>query len=98
MAIRMLIPNVATDLKERIRREAYMTNEIIIRTELLKAKGELADALAGEYSDDENDNEGESSRGGVGNMDETEACLRQRRATSKGRMETGDMTDGLIIV
>ena len=27
------------DLKEKIRKEAYLTNEVIIRTELLKAKG-----------------------------------------------------------
>ena len=41
MAIKMIIPNMSTELKERVRREAYLTNEIIIRTELLKAKGQL---------------------------------------------------------
>ncbi len=43
MAIKVLIPNVSTELKERIRREAYLTNEIIIRTELLRATGKLDD-------------------------------------------------------
>ena len=31
MAIKLIIPNMSTDLKERVRREAYLTNEIIIR-------------------------------------------------------------------
>lgn len=41
MAIKWIVPNMSGDIRERIRREAYLTNEIIIRTELLKAKGQL---------------------------------------------------------
>ena len=41
MAIKWIVPSVSRDLRERIRREAYVTNEIIIRTELLKAQGKL---------------------------------------------------------
>ena len=40
MAIRMLIPNMATDMKERMRREAYLTSEIMIRMDLLRATGQ----------------------------------------------------------
>ena len=40
MAIRMLIPNMASDMKERIRREAYLTSEIMIRMDLLRATGQ----------------------------------------------------------
>ena len=39
MAIKWIVPNINRDLRDKIRREAYVTNEIIIRTELLKAKG-----------------------------------------------------------
>lgn len=38
--IAWLIPDVPAKLKLHIRREAYMSNEIIIKTELLRAKGE----------------------------------------------------------
>ncbi|XP_062591688.1 anoctamin-1-like isoform X2 [Saccostrea cucullata] len=38
--IAWLIPDVPEKLKLHIRREAYMSNEIIIKTELLRAKGE----------------------------------------------------------
>ena len=41
MAIKWLVPSVSRDLRDRMRREAYVTNEIIIRTELLKAQGKL---------------------------------------------------------
>ncbi len=41
MAIKMVVPNTSADLRERVRREAYLTNEIVIRTELLKARGKL---------------------------------------------------------
>ena len=37
---RWIVPNLRSDLKERVRREAYLTNEIIIRQELLRAKKE----------------------------------------------------------
>ena len=39
MAIKWIVPNVKSDIEERCRREAYVTNEVIIRSELLKAKG-----------------------------------------------------------
>ncbi|KAK3096553.1 hypothetical protein FSP39_001223 [Pinctada imbricata] len=38
--ISWLIPDVPGELKIHIRREAYITNEIIIKTELLRAQGE----------------------------------------------------------
>ena len=41
MAIKWLVPSVSRDLRDRMRREAYVTNEIIIRTELLKAQGTI---------------------------------------------------------
>ena len=41
MAIKWLVPSISRDLRDRMRREAYVTNEIIIRTELLKAQGKL---------------------------------------------------------
>ena len=41
MAIKWLVPSVSRDLRDRMRREAYVTNEIIIQTELLKAQGKL---------------------------------------------------------
>ena len=37
--IAWLIPDIPTILKEQIRREAYITNEIILRTELQRAQG-----------------------------------------------------------
>ena len=39
MAIKWIVPNVKSDIEDRCRREAYVTNEVIIRSELLKAKG-----------------------------------------------------------
>nr|KAG5704950.1 hypothetical protein BaRGS_022792 [Batillaria attramentaria] len=39
-----LIPDVPTLLKEQIRREAYITSEIILRTELQRARGDEIDA------------------------------------------------------
>ncbi|KAK6169999.1 hypothetical protein SNE40_018498 [Patella caerulea] len=38
-----LIPDVPTLLKEQIRREAYITNEVILKTELMRAHGEEID-------------------------------------------------------
>jgi anoctamin-1 len=35
--VRWLIPNISADLKDQIRREAYITNEIIIKQEALRA-------------------------------------------------------------
>ena len=41
MTIKWIVPSMSREMRDRIRREAYVTNEIIIRTELLKAKGKL---------------------------------------------------------
>jgi len=40
MALKLAIPDISAQLKYRIRREAYITKEIIIRTERLKKGGE----------------------------------------------------------
>ena len=45
MATRVLIPNMASDMKERIRREAYLTSEIMIRMDLLRATGQGRDSI-----------------------------------------------------
>ncbi|XP_040571122.1 anoctamin-1 isoform X1 [Lepeophtheirus salmonis] len=94
MAIRWIIPNFNTGLKEKIRREAYLTNEIIIRTELLKAKGELdANTLEEEIHVVEAQNS---------EIRSNKRC--QKSSDSRpdlniiGRAETGDITDGQIIV
>eukprot|EP00092_Neocalanus_flemingeri_P069742 GFUD01085523.1.p1 GENE.GFUD01085523.1~~GFUD01085523.1.p1 ORF type:complete len:945 (+),score=222.25 GFUD01085523.1:241-3075(+) len=41
MAMRLAIPDISSNLKYRIRREAYITKEIIIRTERLKKDGKV---------------------------------------------------------
>jgi len=41
MAVRWIIPDIPQNLKDKIRREAYITNEIIIRTERYRAQGLL---------------------------------------------------------
>ena len=41
MTIKWIVPSISRDMRDKMRREAYVTNEIIIRTELLKAKGKL---------------------------------------------------------
>ena len=41
MVVEWIIPDVPYKLKERIRREAYVTNEIIVNTELMRARGEF---------------------------------------------------------
>ena len=118
----MIIPNMSTELRERVRREAYLTNEIIIRTELLKAKGELhlnrelskrelefdeyfaraiivtiyfffsSDLHPDDTSKEANESGGPSSPNFLLPGGENNPCLRQRRT------ETGDITDGKIIV
>ena len=49
-----LIPDVPSVLKEQIRREAYITNEIVLTTELRRAQGINVDktSSAGKYSQD----------------------------------------------
>ena len=39
MAIKWIVPNIHSEVEHRYRREAYVTNEVIIRSELLKSKG-----------------------------------------------------------
>ena len=39
LAIKWIVPNLHSEIEDRCRREAYVTNEVIIRSELLKAKG-----------------------------------------------------------
>ena len=50
MATRLLIPNMASDMKERIRREAYLTSEIMIRMDLLRATGQGRDSIEKKFS------------------------------------------------
>ncbi|XP_055379077.1 anoctamin-1 isoform X3 [Condylostylus longicornis] len=40
--VRWCIPDMSTDLRDQIRREAYITNEIIIKQETLRARAERA--------------------------------------------------------
>lgn len=39
MFIRWIIPDVPRKLSERMRQEAYLTNEIIIKQEMMRARG-----------------------------------------------------------
>ncbi|CAG5129014.1 unnamed protein product, partial [Candidula unifasciata] len=49
-----LIPDVPAVLKEQIRREAYITNEIVLKTELKRAHGEaVTDVFISALTDDE---------------------------------------------
>ncbi|XP_046373983.1 anoctamin-1-like isoform X3 [Haliotis rufescens] len=54
-----MIPDVPSELKEQIRREAYVTNEIVLKTELMRAHGQeitastialVSDEESGRYS------------------------------------------------
>ena len=92
MAIKWIVPHVSRDLRDRMRREAYVTNEIIIRTELLKAQGKLL--LVQNKSED----------GATSIEDETEPLLWSEendsiplRKRSKDT-NTGDVTDGRIVM
>lgn len=38
IVVRWCIPDMKSDLRDQIRREAYITNEIIIRQETLRAR------------------------------------------------------------
>ncbi|EFX62011.1 hypothetical protein DAPPUDRAFT_120635, partial [Daphnia pulex] len=46
MAIHWIIPDVPRKLSERIRQEAYFTNEIIIKQEMIRARGTVRGAQA----------------------------------------------------
>ncbi len=46
MVIRWIIPDVPRKLSERIRQEAYFTNEIIIKQEMIRARGSVRGAQA----------------------------------------------------
>jgi len=47
MALKLAIPDISAKLKYRIRREAYITKEIIIRTERLKKEGQSRSKKSG---------------------------------------------------
>ena len=93
MGVRLLIPNMASDMKERVRREAYLTSEIIIRMDLLRARGQLdkVAVLREEYPDDEKAGNAEDGGGG----DQSDRSLITKRCP---RRDTGDITDGQIVV
>ena len=89
------------DIKEKVRREAYITNELIIHSELLKAKGvhEVDDGVG-----DEDSLIGDSLRTQTINLQSMEtknidlsSNFRHRKGTPKDT-ETGDVTDGYIVV
>ena len=97
MAIKWIVPNINRDLRDKIRREAYVTNEIIIRTELLKAKGVIGSCgnlePNGDFYTQENAN----------NLTESNSntpLLRQRSSTLilNNTINTGDATDGNIVI
>ena len=49
---------MSRNMRDKMRREAYVTNEIIIRTELLKAKGKLFET--GEKTGFSDDSQGQN--------------------------------------
>ena len=85
MAVQGIVPNLYRDLSDKIRREAYVTNEIIIRTELLKAKGKL-------FMDNTHDCTETISN----NWTETESTC-PLRSRSNIVTNIGDITDGRIV-
>jgi hypothetical protein len=102
MAIKWIVPSISKDLRERMRREAYVTNEIIIRTELLKAKGKLFNHIDDLNNDDDDDYASCEPNSEVywteSNMDhECTSSLRQRQSDTSN-LETGDVTDGKIVI
>lgn len=105
MAIKVIIPNVSGELKERMRREAYLTKEIIIRTELLKAKGKLniedeieerepEDEEALDFADE--DHTGSAEKSPI--LTHRRRSGRRSYGSESERAETGDVTDGSIVV
>ncbi|QQP38000.1 Anoctamin, partial [Caligus rogercresseyi] len=80
-------PNFNTGLKEKIRREAYLTNEIIIRTELLKARGSsIQRPWRRRFTSWKRRTSGRKKEGSRYDLNKI------------GRTETGDITDGQIIL
>ena len=94
MAIKWIVPRTSRDLRDRMRREAYVTNEIIIRTELLKAQGKLnffKDTQNGASSPNTVDEEIE-----VNLWEKNEETIPLRKRSSD--TNTGDVTDGRIVM
>lgn len=103
MAIKWIVPNIGSELKERMRREAYLTNELIIKTELLKVAGKIDEN--GQMISQENG--GETSikpvrkscdSGKSNNNEEITSRLLERRRLTLPVDETGDITDGNIVL
>ena len=46
MILKLAIPDISSNLKYKIRREEYITKELIIRTERLKKMGKLKNKLS----------------------------------------------------
>ena len=87
------MPNLRSDLKERVRREAYLTNEIIIRQELLRAKKEeppasptttLRQRMNGKHT--------------LSDIVGPALLKNQSQLNLSHEGETGDITDGNIVV
>ena len=104
MAIKWIVPNIHSDIEDRCRREAYVTNEVIIRSELLKAKGviELDDGIGNAQHENREDfliNQESviKPKENRSNTLEAEVTLRHRKLSSGDRI-TGDVTDVNIVV
>ena len=86
MAIKWIVPNMNRNLRDKIRRESYVTNEIIIRTELLKAQGKLPlddESLVVVDNDNKHENWTEDER----------SPLRPRKRLNHSNLNLGDVTD-----
>ena len=86
MAIKWIVPNMNRNLRDKIRRESYVTNEIIIRTELLKAKGKLP------FDEPLEDNDKYE------NWSEDEKSPLRRQRFNNSNLNIGDVTDGKIVI
>ncbi|KAL8595286.1 hypothetical protein ACOMHN_020039 [Nucella lapillus] len=77
--IAWLIPDVPVLLNEQIRREAYITSEIILRTELQRAQGVLGTGESGATTEEDSENSYDSQRYSPQRSDiDIEMDLRQR--------------------
>ena len=95
MTIKWIVPSVSRDLKDRMRREAYVTNEIIIRTELLKARGIALKLLSNK---DEEDVLKTGTRTRV-EVETTPFMQGQSKSfTEYDEVKTGDVTDQKIFM